>query len=370
MSVEGWREVKLRDVCTKIGSGATPTGGANAYKTSGISFIRSQNVLDFSFSLDGLAFIDDAQAEKLKSVTVEEGDVLLNITGDSVARSCVVPKNVLPARVNQHVAIVRVDKSEASNKYVFYYTQYIKPLLLSLASNGGTRNALTKAMIEQLDVTLPPLAEQRAIAAILSALDDTIELSNQINTTLEEMAQAIFKSWFVDFEPFKDGEFEESELGLIPEGWKVGTLGEICTDIFSGGTPSTSNVDYWNGNYPWLSSGETRNLIIVETEKSITDEGVKNSSTRLARKNDIVIASAGQGHTRGQTVITLIDTYINQSIVALRAHSNSIGYLFCNLRNRYDELRAISDSSSIRGSLTTKAMKQPKRKPKYCWKMA
>lgn len=228
ISVEGWKEVKFVDICTKIGSGATPTGGANAYKTSGISLIRSQNVLDFSFSLDGLAFIDYVQAEKLKSVTVEEGDVLLNITGDSVARSCVVPDSILPARVNQHVSIVRVEKNKASNKFVFYYTQYIKPFLLSMASNGGTRNALTKAMIEQLDMTLPSLTEQKAIAATLSALDDTIELNNQINKKLEEMAQAIFKSWFVDFKPFKDGEFEESELGLIPKGWKVVALDEIA----------------------------------------------------------------------------------------------------------------------------------------------
>ena len=118
MSNSEWMTVKLGDICTKIGSGATPTGGANAYKTEGISLIRSQNVLDFTFSADGLAFIDDNQAKKLNGVTVEYGDVLLNITGDSVARACIVPKNVLPARVNQHVSIIRVDKNKASNKFI------------------------------------------------------------------------------------------------------------------------------------------------------------------------------------------------------------------------------------------------------------
>ena len=228
MSVSEWEKAKVGGICIKIGSGATPTGGANSYKASGISLIRSQNVLDYQFSFDGLAFIDDEQADKLKGVTVEDGDILLNITGDSVARSCIVPKEVLPARVNQHVSIVRVDKSKVFNKYVFYYIQNMKPLLLSLAGNGGTRNALTKAMIEQLDISLPSLPEQKAIAATLSALDDMIELNNKVNKTLEEMAQAIFKSWFVDFEPFKDGEFEESELGLIPKGWRVGVLEDIA----------------------------------------------------------------------------------------------------------------------------------------------
>jgi type I restriction enzyme S subunit len=231
VSVSEWEKAKVGGICIKIGSGATPTGGANSYKASGISLIRSQNVLDYQFSFDGLAFIDDEQADKLKGVTVEDGDILLNITGDSVARSCIVPKEVLPARVNQHVSIVRVDKSKAFNKYVFYYIQNMKPLLLSLAGNGGTRNALTKAMIEQLDISLPSLPEQKAIAATLSALDDMIELNNKVNKTLEEMAQAIFKSWFVDFEPFRDGEFEESELGLIPKGWRVVELGEITEEI-------------------------------------------------------------------------------------------------------------------------------------------
>lgn len=256
--------------------------------------------------------------------------------------------------------VMRKKESITDDKFIYYLAisqEFRSKAIQSMIGSSGRQRVQYDAL-QSHEIFLPSLLEQHAIAATLSALDDAIELNNKINKNLEEMAQAIFKSWFVEFEPFKGGEFEESELGLIPKGWRFGTIGEVCTDIFSGGTPSTSNLDYWNGKYPWLSSGETRTSIIVETEKSITDEGIDNSSTRLAKKNDIVIASAGQGHTRGQTAITLIDTYINQSVIALRANPHSVGYLFCNLRNRYDELRAISDSSSIRGSLTTKAMKQ------------
>ena len=243
MSCGEWDKLKLKEICKKIGSGATPSGGSNAYKVSGISLVRSQNVLDFSFSVDGLAFIDDEQAEKLNGVTVESGDVLINITGDSVARTCIVPEHILPARVNQHVSIVRVDRSKASNKFLIYYLQNLKPFLLSMASNGATRNALTKRMIEQLEVRLPALSEQKAIADTLSSLDNKIELNNRINKTLEEMAQAIFKQWFVDFDfpdengqPYKSsgGEMEESELGLIPQGWRVGVLGDIANNIRDG----------------------------------------------------------------------------------------------------------------------------------------
>ena len=223
-----WKEVRLGDVCTKIGSGATPSGGKEAYKGGDYHLIRSQNVLDFAFSKDGLASINDEQANKLKNVEIIQGDVLLNITGDSVARCCIVPSEILPARVNQHVAIIRPRKEELDNNYLLYYLQYYKRQLLQIASAGATRNAITKAMIENLILPCPKnLADQRRIASILSSLDRKIELNNKINADLEEMAQAIFKNWFVDFEPFKDGKFVDSELGMIPEGWKVGTLGDI-----------------------------------------------------------------------------------------------------------------------------------------------
>lgn len=184
--------------------------------------------MDFAFSKDGLASINDEQANKLKNVEIIQGDVLLNITGDSVARCCIVPSEILPARVNQHVAIIRPRKEELDNHYLLYYLQYYKRQLLQIASAGATRNAITKAMIENLILPCPKsLDDQRRIASILSSLDRKIELNNKINADLEEMAQAIFKNWFVDFEPFKDGKFVDSELGMIPEGWKVGTLGDI-----------------------------------------------------------------------------------------------------------------------------------------------
>lgn len=227
MSFSEWREVKLGDACTKIGSGVTPRGGDKAYKITGVSLIRSQNIYDFNFDYNGLVFIDDEQANKMKNVEILSEDILLNITGDSVARCTIVPEKTLPARVNQHVSIIRPKKEIINPRYLLYCLNNFttKELLLSLASTGATRKALTKSMIENLKLTIPTIKEQKAIADTLSCLDNKIELNNRINKTLEEMAQSIFKSWFVDFEPFQDGEFEESELGSIPKGWNVEMLG-------------------------------------------------------------------------------------------------------------------------------------------------
>ena len=137
------------------------------------------------------------------------------------------------------------------------------------------------------------------------------------------------------------------------------TLEQVTVNIFSGGTPTTTNPEFWNGVFPWLSSGETRNRYINKAEKTITEEGIKKSSTRLAKKNDIIIASAGQGHTRGQTSLSNIDTYVNQSLIVVRANEEIVDskYLFFNLNNRYEELRKLSDAHSSRGSLTTKLLK-------------
>ena len=181
---------KLAQICSKIGSGATPKGGKESYLGGNTSLIRSQNVIDFGFLYNGLALINDEQAHGLDNVTVMIGDVLLNITGDSVARCCKVPSNILPARVNQHVAIIRGDNNIVISDYILYYLQYKKPYLLSLSQGGATRNALTKKMIEDIKIPLPSISEQRHIIDLLSSIDNKIELNRRINDNLEQQTQA------------------------------------------------------------------------------------------------------------------------------------------------------------------------------------
>ncbi len=138
--------------------------------------------------------------------------------------------------------------------------------------------------------------------------------------------------------------------------WRTQSISSFCEKIYSGGTPNTKKAEYWGGNLKWLSSGETRNKYIFDTEKRITELGAKESSTRLAYSGDVVMASAGQGYTRGQVSMLKTDTFVNQSVIVFRTDSKELlsDYLYYNLSNRYDELRALSDSNSIRGSITTK----------------
>lgn len=279
-----WKTYKLSQVTTKIGSGSTPRGGQEAYKTSGTSLIRSQNILDFTFSTNGLAFIDDVQASKLNNVTLEEDDVLLNITGDSVARVCQVPKKLLPARVNQHVAIIRANKEKLNSTFLKYSLLETsnKNALLNMASAGATRQAITKSMIEGFELKLPPLQEQQSIASILSAIDDKIENNLAINKTLEEMAMALYKHWFVDFGPFQEGEFVESELGMIPKGWEVLRLQDVSTLTAGGDKPK---------NY---SNHKTEDCGIPIYSNGITNEGLFGY-TDIARINEESITVSARG---------------------------------------------------------------------------
>lgn len=226
--MKGWEKVKLQDFTSKIGSGATPTGGNSAYKSDGISLIRSQNVLDLQFTKNGLAFIDEGQAKELNNVAVKDGDVLLNITGDSVARVCLVPDYVLPARVNQHVAIIRVNEKKADNRFLLYYLLFAKEYLLMRAQGGSTRNALTKAMLEDLEIPLPPLPIQRRIAEVLGRYDALIENYQQQISALEGMAQELYREWFVRGRcPYA----QPGDDGGLPVGWETKNLAEIATDV-------------------------------------------------------------------------------------------------------------------------------------------
>lgn len=153
----GWVVEKLKNICKKIGSGSTPKGGKESYFNFGTSLIRSTNVFDYNFSYHDLAFIDENQAEKLKNVEVKESDILFNITGVSVARCCMVPKNVLPARVNQHVMIIRpLCKLNISFLLLLNLCSTdSKNVLLGISQSGSTREAITKSEIEGFKILLP-----------------------------------------------------------------------------------------------------------------------------------------------------------------------------------------------------------------------
>lgn len=200
---EGWEEKTLRELTVKIGSGATPRGGNVTYKTEGISLVRSMNVHDLKFKEKNLAFIDEKQAEALSGVTLQKDDVLLNITGASIARCCIMPQEYLPARVNQHVSIIRTKREiiEPSFLNLLLTSKYYKDQLLFTGEQGATRQAITKSQIEAFKVSYPnSLVEQKTILNKLqSVANETKKLEviyQQKLSNLEELKKTILQKAF------------------------------------------------------------------------------------------------------------------------------------------------------------------------------
>ena len=196
---KGWKVYKLKEVTKKIGSGATPKGGKESYPNEGISFIRSLNVHDGLFEFKDLAHLTEQQAKQLNNVAVEKEDVLINITGASVARTCVVPAEILPARVNQHVSIIRCNKDYISPIFVnrqFLNDSFKKRLLKIGEAGGATRQAITKQQLEDISVIVPTYDLQKAFAHFIQQTDKSKLAIQQSLEKLEILKKSLMQEYF------------------------------------------------------------------------------------------------------------------------------------------------------------------------------
>ena len=187
----GWKISKLKELTDKIGSGATPRGGKEVYVNEGPALIRSQNVYDHEFHWDGLVRLTEKSATELKNVEVRKDDVLLNITGDSILRTCVVDPSVLPSRVNQHVSIIRAMHGIPSRYLHLYLVQpSVKSLLLGLSA-GATRHAITKGHLEAAEILHPPADVLAAFTRITTRWFEQIDNNRQQSRTLATLRDTL-----------------------------------------------------------------------------------------------------------------------------------------------------------------------------------
>lgn len=306
-----WQEVTVGDVSSLVTKGTTPTTIGFGFQDSGIRFVKVETLTeDGHFIEDKFAFISEEANKALLRSQLQEEDVLFTIAG-TIGRTGIVKKNHLPANTNQAIAIVRPNRSLIEPRYLRYV----------LSNPAFTRTAQSKTVqsvqanfslgeLKKAKFQLPPMVMQREILGVLGTLDDRITLLRETNTTLEAIAQALFKSWFVDFDPvhakmqgrapegmdeataalFPDA-LEETELGLVPKGWQVGCVEELCTTITNGGTPSRSKPVFWDGgSIPWFKTGEFHDGFLLKPSEFITDDALSSSSVKLLPKDAILMA--------------------------------------------------------------------------------
>jgi type I restriction enzyme S subunit len=204
-------------------------------------------------------------------------------------------------------------------EFIYYL---LKTLKFEEYNSGTSVPTLNRNDVHKLDVLIPSLKEQETIASILSAVDAKIENNLAINKTFEEMAMALYKNWFIDFGPFQDQEFIESELGLIPKGWEVKNFFDLFT-LLSGGTPKTSVTEYWNGNINWVSAKDigsnNGSFYINHTEKKVTNLGIKKSAAKILPEDTVIVVARGSVGKYGMLTKPMA---INQSCYGIYSKSN------------------------------------------------
>lgn len=244
-----WKEVRLGDVCEIITGFPFP---GKKYSKEGIRVVRGDNV-----TIGNLRWDTEKDKrwnepfDKTEYYSLQANDIVIGMDGSRVGKNKArIKEEDLPLLLAQRVACVR--HNELAEQDYLYYNIFSKNFIdyVNSIHTGSAIPHISQKQIEDYKILLPDLGTQRRIASILSSLDRKIELNNKINADLEEMAQAIFKNWFVDFEPFKDGKFVDSELGMIPEGWKVGSLGDFC-NVFTGRKNTNQAIE--KGLYPFFS---------------------------------------------------------------------------------------------------------------------
>jgi type I restriction enzyme S subunit len=282
-----WTTALLREVTTKIGTGATPRGGSDSYKATGVPLIRSLNVYDDGFREEGLAYLDDEQASRLDHVIVQEGDVLLNITGASVARCCVAPAQYLPARVNQHVSIIRPRPDVLCHRFLRYLLiagDYKKRLLDTGEGGGTTRQAITKAQLQDFRIAFPPVPEQRRIVAIL-------------DEAFEGIAAAKANA---DVCSHKCKELAESSLleQLLAKRWIWKTVGDVA-ERFEYGSAAKSKRE---GKVPVVRMGNIQNGEI-DWEDLVYSSDDAEIERFLLRPDDVLFNRTNSPELVGKTAL-------------------------------------------------------------------
>ena len=287
---------KLSDLCEILDSKRKPLSALQRAKKQGIyPYYGAQGIIDHldEYLLDGeylLVAEDGANLETRNQpiANIAKGKIWVNNHAHVLGNNGKCPLNLLGFILNN--------------------------INISPYVTGCAQPKLNQENLRNIEIELPSHIDR--IASILSSLDRKIELNNKINADLEEMAQAIFKNWFVDFEPFKDGKFVDSELGMIPEGWKVGRLTDVIK-LMPGGTPKTSEPLYWdNGTIPFFSPKDVNGVYCFATEKHITEAGLNKCSSNLYPKDTIFITCRG---TVGKVCLAACDMAMNQSNYAIKA---------------------------------------------------
>ena len=340
-----WKEVRLGDVCEIITGFPFP---GKKYSKEGIRVVRGDNVTIGNLRWD----VEKDKRwnepfDKTEYYSLQANDIVIGMDGSRVGKNKArIKKEDLPLLLAQRVACVR--HNELAEQDYLYYNIFSKKFIdyVNSIHTGSAIPHISQKQIEDYKILLPDLETQRRIASILSSLDRKIELNNKINADLEEMAQAIFKNWFVDFEPFKDGKFVDSELGMIPEGWKVGTLADIA-EITMGQSPAGYSLN------------ENREGLIFYQGSS--DFGFRFPSIRVftTEPKRLAVANSVLFSVRapvGDINVAKEECCIGRGVASIKSKYGHDSYLFYTMKSLHKLFDSFDGEGTVFGSINKKTL--------------
>lgn len=355
-----WDVRMIQDVAEVV-SGATPKTKVAEYWDGNIAWITPKDLSNHTerYIYRGDRMITDEGLKNSSAKLLPKGSVLFSSRAP-IGYTAIAAQELC---TNQGFKSMICNQQILDNNFMFYMMNYKKNEIENIAG-GSTFKEVSGKTVKEFKIPIPPLDEQKAIAKVLSDLDEKIETNNKINKKLEEMAQAIFKQWFVDFEftnedgkPYKSsgGEMVESELGIIPKGWETKKMEEVCVRINSGGTPSRKKEEYYGGDIPWLKTKELLDNFIFNSEEYITEKGLKESSAKVFPRNTVLMAIYASP-TVGKLGIASSDVTFNQAMCGMVTNENMLCYEYLYLfllKERINLNNLASGSAQQNLSVTT-----------------
>ncbi|WP_411062684.1 restriction endonuclease subunit S [Vibrio rotiferianus] len=368
---------KLKD-CAVWYSGGTPRKSNAEYWNGTIPWISAKSLHD-TFICDSEDKVTELGAQN-GTRTVPEGTILFVVRGMSLKNEFRVGLTTDTVTFNQDLKALLPVEGIDSHYLLYFLKSKAKDILSLVEEAGHGTGVLPTAVLQELDVPVPPLQQQKLVAKVILNFDEKIKINRQINQTLETMAQTLFKSWFVDYDPVIDNaldtgssipevfearverrkavresadfkplpddvrqlfpsEFEESELGWVPKGWGTCAVKSHCVRVQNGGTPKRSEASYWeNGNIPWLTSGEVRQTIVTEVSSVITQKGLEESSAKWVEKLSTLVALYGA--TAGEVSINADKLTTNQAVCALMPQEFYCWFNYLQVKRKTSEMQS------------------------------
>jgi len=350
-----WKTYRLEDLCTSKGSYGIGAP-AVAYDANKYTYLRITDINDDgTLNRNGLMSVDD---ERAGDYLLKENDIVFARTGNSTGRTYFYDGRDGELVYAGFLIKFSLDNEKVNPRILKYYT-HSQPYYDWVRSfdTGGTRGNINAKVFGAMPITLPPRHQQDRIVEILKSLDDKIELNRRINANLEAQAQALFRSWFVDFEPFRDGPFVDSELGKIPQGWKVGAASEFYKNITIGKTPPRKEHQWFSKeshDIVWVSIADMGNcgLSICNSSEYLTPEAIKKFNICIVPVNTVLLSFK---LTIGRVAIADKELATNEAIAHFQTQHNTLEYTYLALKNY--EFSSLGSTSSIATAVNSKIIK-------------